>query len=59
MHSREIPVLGFIESIAEELHSARDVADSGLCLIDFEFHASFDESSDALQRPLGRPLGFA
>ena len=39
--------------------SKRDVTDSGLCLIDFEFHASFDEPSEALQRPLRRSLGFA
>lgn len=54
MNSRKISVLGFIESMAEKFHSARDVADGGLCLIDFEFLASFDEPSDALQRPLGR-----
>ena len=27
--------------------------------VPFEFHASFDEPSDALQRPLRRSLGFA
>ena len=59
VHDWKVSVLGFIEPMSKKLHSVRDVADSGLRLIDFEFHASFDESSDALQRPLGRSLGFA
>ena len=56
MYGWKVSFPGFIETMAKKFHSVRDVVDSGLCLIDFEFHASFDEPSDALQRPLGRSI---
>lgn len=58
MHGWKVSFLGFIETMAKQIHPARDVADGGLCLIDFEFHASFDKPSDTPQCLLGvkRPL---
>ena len=45
--------------MAEKFYSACDVTDIGLCLIDLELHASFDEPSDALQLELGRGRGIS